>query len=471
MPQVLFATQSYQSRSLPLSSQRCVNAFMEKQPPDADSQVPVFGIPGMVVFSESGNRGPVRGFETMGGITYAVIGEGFFQISESGTATQLGASIIIGSEVVSMAENGTQIVIVNDEGGYLYSVATGLVKITSTAFYRANTVTFFDNYFVFDRADTNQFFISGILDGLSYNGLDFASAEASAKNVVGITQNLQLLYIFSEDHFEIWYDAGTSDFPFQRYTGGVVWRGCLSPHSIIKQDQKIYFLGDDGVFYRLDGNVPVRVSTHAIERLISEEPDKDKIHCFTHTLEGHKFIHLTLPQTMHTLSYDTTTQLWHERMSTNTQNSDLGRWRANCVTESYGLTLFGDAFDGVISYQDWNVYTERGNTIKLIMHSKPYDDDKKRLFCSRLELDMEAGVGLNDGQGSDPQAMLRISKDGGRSWSLLQPWRSIGKIGEFLTRLRWLRLGVAYRWCFELTITDPVKRVVIGAHADFEEGM
>jgi hypothetical protein len=36
--------------------------------------------------------------------------------------------------------------------------------------------------------------------------------------------------------------------------------------------------------------------------------------------------------------------------------------------------------------------------------------------------------------------------------------------------MRWLRLGQAREWVFEVTISDPVKRNVIAAHADITVG-
>lgn len=65
--------------------------------------------------------------------------------------------------------------------------------------------------------------------------------------------------------------------------------------------------------------------------------------------------------------------------------------------------------------------------------------------------------------GKDPQAMLQWSKDGGHSWSY-ELWRTIGKIGEYGTRVRWNRLGVSSSRLFKLTITDPVKVVILGAY-------
>lgn len=61
-----------------------------------------------------------------------------------------------------------------------------------------------------------------------------------------------------------------------------------------------------------------------------------------------------------------------------------------------------------------------------------------------------------------PQAMLRWSDDGGHTWSNVHS-RSFGAIGKYKTRAVWRRLGVTYGRVYELSITDPVKRVIIGA--------
>jgi len=61
-----------------------------------------------------------------------------------------------------------------------------------------------------------------------------------------------------------------------------------------------------------------------------------------------------------------------------------------------------------------------------------------------------------------PQAMLRWSSDGGRTWSS-ESWASIGRVGEYKARVRWRRLGRARDRVYELTISEPVKVVVIGA--------
>ena len=46
----------------------------------------------------------------------------------------------------------------------------------------------------------------------------------------------------------------------------------------------------------------------------------------------------------------------------------------------------------------------------------------------------------------------------------------MGKIGKYLTRVFWQRLGRARDWVFELVITDPVKVVIINAGLRLIEG-
>lgn len=91
-------------------------------------------------------------------------------------------------------------------------------------------------------------------------------------------------------------------------------------------------------------------------------------------------------------------------------------------------------------------------------------------FYERFQLDLEAGVGLVDGQGADPQLMLRWSDDGGHTWSH-EHWVSAGQIGAYLHRAVWRRLGRSRDRVFEVVISDPVKVAWIDAWVDVAEGV
>lgn len=64
-----------------------------------------------------------------------------------------------------------------------------------------------------------------------------------------------------------------------------------------------------------------------------------------------------------------------------------------------------------------------------------------------------------------PQVMLRWSDDGGHTWSN-EHWRSMGKTGEYGTRVIWRRLGMTVKLrdrVYEISGTDPVKIAIMGA--------
>jgi PKD repeat protein len=65
--------------------------------------------------------------------------------------------------------------------------------------------------------------------------------------------------------------------------------------------------------------------------------------------------------------------------------------------------------------------------------------------------------------GADPQVMLRLSNDGGKTW-ITEQWRSAGRVGEYLRRVRWNRLGCARRRVFEVSVTDPAPWKITGAY-------
>lgn len=459
-----FATNSYKSQSLPISAQRVVNMYAERQPTDAKTDVAVFGHPGIIQWATCGN-GPVRGLHNMAGVLYVVSGTTLYSVSSTGVETALGGAIS-GTGPVSMDNNGTQLVITNGTFGYLYSSTLGFVLISDADFSAAETVQFFDQRFYFDWKGTNKFFGSDLLDGTSYNALVFASAESRPDNVKALVLNKQMLLVFGDESIEPWQDIGAANMPLERVPGVVIERGLAAPRATAKEDNSVFFLGEDRRFYRLDGLTPMGISTPAIEADWQNYSIISDVFCFVYEWAGHKFIVVHFPSANKTWCYDISTQLWHERESWDINGRSLGRWMGNCHATCYDKSFIGDAYSGHVGYLSATTYTEFGTTTQALVTSPPIHADRKRLFISRLELDIEAGVGITTGQGSDPQWMLRSSKDGGRTYTTLQKWRSAGAIGNYRTRLRWLRLGQARERVFEATTSDPVKRTIIAANGD-----
>ena len=67
--------------------------------------------------------------------------------------------------------------------------------------------------------------------------------------------------------------------------------------------------------------------------------------------------------------------------------------------------------------------------------------------------------------GYDPQMLLKVSTDGGKTWSKYM-YSSMGKLGDSKAEVRFPRLGAGEDWVFEVQVSDPVRRNIIAAYVE-----
>lgn len=132
-----------------------------------------------------------------------------------------------------------------------------------------------------------------------------------------------------------------------------------------------------------------------------------------------------------------------------------------------GKTIIGDRSNGQIYALDMNTYTSHGEAIIRVRRTQIINKRRVNILHQQLEIEFEPGVGADVAEGSDgedPQADLKWSDDGGNNWT---EGRSvdIGEHQQYGTRAIWRQLGKSRNRIYELTITDPVKVVIIGADA------
>lgn len=72
----------------------------------------------------------------------------------------------------------------------------------------------------------------------------------------------------------------------------------------------------------------------------------------------------------------------------------LKRWRGAVGINWKGLALVGDAFSNVIGVSDFGAFTEYGETMRFLITTPPVHEDRKRIFVSRFEIEVEAGQGF-----------------------------------------------------------------------------
>jgi len=372
---------------------------------------------------------------------------------------------------VSIADNGSQIFFACNPDGFIYNEVTNVfAQITDPDFPGAVTVGYLDGYFVFNEPDSQRVWVTSLLDGLSVDPLDFASAEGSPDGLVGLIVDHREAWLFGTDSVEVWYDAGLPDFPLTRIQGAFNEIGCVAAFSIAKLDNGLFWLGTDargqGIVYRANGYTGQRISTHAIEYAIAQYGDISDAIAYTYQQEGHAFYVLTFPSGDATWVYDVSTQAWHERAGWD--NGEFVRHRSNCQCNFGGNIIVGDYENGNIYKFSLDIYADNGGIQKWLRSWRALptgQNNLKRTAHHSLQLNCESGVGLNDGQGSDPQAMLRWSDDGGHTWSN-EHWSPMGKIGAYYQRVFWRRLGMTLKLrdrVYEVSGTDPVKIAIMGA--------
>ena len=460
-----FVGGAYTARSKTFDSQRCVNLYPELSGSGTSKSVAaLFGTPGLRLLATLAG-GNIRGMIKLSATRSIIVaGSAVYSVTSGMVATLLTGSIDGLTTPVSLAYNGTIAMLVTGPSGYIIDPVAGTVAlITDGDFYGADNVYFLDGYFVFNRTGTGQFQITQLY-GAAIDPLDFATAEGAPDPVVALAVDHREVWLFGDDTTEVWYNAGNVDFPFERVQGAFLEIGCAATQSVAKMDNSLVWLATDargfGTVQRAVGYAPQRISTHAIETAIAGYGVISDAVAFSYSQEGHAFYQISFPTAGVTWVYDAATTLWHERAHRDPVTALLGRHRANCQMNFAGMVIVGDSTNGNVYEYDLETYTDNGAPIPRIRSSPHLASALNNVVYDSLQVDLETGVGLGDG--SDPQAMLRWSDDGGFSWSN-EVWTSVGKIGARNTRAIWRRLGVSRDRVFEVTITDPVKVAIIGA--------
>jgi hypothetical protein len=466
-----FLGSSYVTRSVNAADNRMVNLFPEIIPEGGKEPAFLNRAPGLKFLATIG-VGPIRGvwdFSIDSTDAFVVSGTELYKITTGYVATKIGN--VSGTGPVSMADNGIQLFIACNGPSFIYNNTTNaFAQITDGDFPGAVTVSYLDGYFVFNEPNSQRIWVTSLFDGLTVDPLDFASAEGSPDGVSGIIADHRELWVFGTNSVEVWYNSGDADFPLARIQGAFNEIGCVSPYSIAKLDNGVFWLGADargkGIVYRANGYTGQRVSTHAVEWQIQQYDDTTDAVAYTYQQDGHAFYVLIFPSANTTWVYDVSAQAWHERAGF--VNGDFTRHRSNCQMAFNNQIVVGDFANGNIYALDLETYADNGQIQKWLRTWRALptgQNNLKRTTHHSLQLDCESGVGLNVGQGSSPQVMMRFSDDGGHTWSN-ENWADMGKIGEYFRRVIWRRLGMTLKLrdrVYEVSGTDPVKIALIGA--------
>lgn len=430
---------------------------------------------GLTELVDLGN-GPIRSDILINsGFAYLVSGGNFFRFDSSLTVENLGP--ISGAGRAKLSANsfqdigGTadnQIFILNGSGsGFTFKNADGLELVTDTEFFPSSSVAILNERFWFPRDGTNEFFGSDSTDGKSYNALTVGTADEKPDNVVGVVAKRSALWVLGEKSVEYWQSRPSDPtFPLRRIAGATIERGCISVDSIAEQEDSFAWLADDSTVRMISGNQMVKISDLELELKIKGDGTltnpgfslSDLESAFAFWLDGpiHKVYCLTFADQGYTWCWDQNTGGAHLRESI-ISFSTIGRWRANSVGNFEGKIIVGDFALGRIWTLDPAAMTE-GDEIQITRLRTPSITMEQNFTLPLLEVDMETGIGLNTGQGSDPLMMVAYSKDG--TTFIQKSSVSLGKIGNHRQRVPIREFGRVVRnkdFILELSTSDPIR--------------
>jgi hypothetical protein len=389
----------------------------------------------------------------------------------SGNGTGLTLTLTFGTGTGgtgSYVVNGTQTV----GSETMYALNFSVLPSSDGGFSGADVVDIVDNYFVYNRPNTQQWGASGILSPISPQ-LSFSSKDGAPDNLVSIIVDHREVYLLGETSSEVWIDAGLFPFPFQRIPGTNTQHGIAAKFSVARLGNSFAYvsrnLRGQAQIMMMNGYTPTRISTHAVENTLVDKYIADA-RAWTYQLEGHEVYVVSFPTLDLTWAYDISTNMWHKWLSVDNQNV-FHRHRGNCQANFQNMNLVGDYANGLVYQLDKTNYTDNGNEVRRIRRAPHMVSDYQRQYFDELQIYFQPGVGLSNGltANENPQAMLRWSDDGGSTWSK-EYWVSIGTQGAYKNRAIWRRLGWARDRVFEVVVTDPINAVIIAANLKASAG-
>jgi hypothetical protein len=461
-PAPLFGLGNF-GKSYNVDAQKRTNLYAEIQKDGEKGTLTLYPTPGLTTFVNFGAY-PSRGTWKKDDVLYVVNRFTLWRVTNDGSMEDIG-TLLTSAGRVDMSDNGTQIIIVDGANGYIYDTGTQTFsQITDPDFPGADTVTFLNQYFIVQEPNSGRFYVSAPLDGLTgWTSLDFATAESNPDNLIRIMADNGQIVLFGSETTEFWSDSGALDFPFARVGAAAIEWGLAARWSLCKFMDSLIFLRKNRLgavqVCTLSGYSAVPVSTPEIDYILSQYSAVSNATGFAYMVSGHPFYQINFPSANESWVFDGLSREWHRAESSG------GRHRAEIQINFLEQSFVTDFENGKLYRFEDGVFTDDGQPIARELVTR-HQSTGEYVFLSKLWIEMEAGVGLQSGQGSQPKLMMQHSKDGGHTWSD-EVWRDIGAIGEYKRRAVFLRLGRSRDWVFRFRVTDPVKTVFVGAWGEF----
>ena len=454
-------------------AERTVNYYVERTAlPGEKNTANLYPTPGVTTVATS-TRSPGRGSFEAAGRAFAVIGAQFTEITEPMSLVEWG-TVAVNDNPVTMSYNGSsydggggdELFITSGENGYIFNLAANTLTLVRTG----NTTmgAMIDGFFLALDVTNSALYLSEFRDGTTWDPTQFQQRNAAGDPWVALIVNYHDIWLVGEKTSDIWYNAGLSPFPLLPRPGGTVPYGTRAPWSVEVAGDAVHWLAQSqngaGYVVRISGYTPQIISTPALQVALESYTDTADAVGDTFEMLGHTFYFLSFPTAHATWLFDLQSGVWTELGTWVSEDNRYDAWRPIYHVFAYGRHLMLDRESGAIyELSGTSGLDAEARPLRRLRRAPALFTEHRRMFVSRFELMLESGLGAVSGQGSDPQVMLRISRDGGKTFGNERS-RSAGALGKYSYRTFWTKCGSGRDLVFETTMSDPIPYRLIDAY-------
>jgi hypothetical protein len=330
-------------------------------------------------------------------------------------------------------------------GGRLYYWDGGvLTQVVDPDLGTALAVKWVDGYFM--TTDGEFLVVTELGNPLSVNPLKYGSSEVDPDPILTVLKVRNQIHAVNRHTIEVFYNAGSDLFPFQRIEGAQMQKGAVGTFAACIFADALAFVGsgknEPPSVYIGNNGATTRISTREIDVILASYPDLSNIVLESRTSDGHMHLWIRLPD--RTLVYD------------------LAASAIVNVPVWFQLTSAQDGFsayrvvDPIYCKNQWLVVDAQTNTVGVL------DKTTARHFGEVVRWEFATGIAYNDGRGAifssvelvcltgrvepgeDPYISTSYSVDG-MLWSQDRPIRA-GVPGDRTRRLVWFQQGHMLHW-------------------------
>lgn len=405
------------------------------------------------------------------------------QVAADGTASARTGNLGSSTGFVSMADNGTQLFIVETTTGTKYTLTMSSGNVTAVADANCpscSSVTFQDGYFIISKTATGEFYLSNLLDGTDWTPVAYATAESEGDILVAVHSNGQYLYLIGKKTVEIWYNTGRASFPFERINGGIHKIGGLAAQCITALNGKVYVFGSShtgaGSVFEFTGTEAQRITNQYMETAMAAFLAASTYMIAYHS-DGYDFLEISSSAAHQSFVYNISNQTWFQKESNQDgYDKDIMRFfvpgiDGTNIREPFAIHIQGDVYFLDQGLRDPAKNSEAGIAIRRERIFGPIESNMKRLFHRQIRFEVELKFDAT-GTTSVAPTLEWTDNDGLTYATALTLTKTVtsSTTGQRVTFVA-NNLGSAQRRYYRLTFTGPAAKIILrNCEIDLSEG-